>query len=335
MRFLIAGLGSIGRRHLRNLVSLGQTDIILLRSRKNYPPDDELSAFPVVTDMDAALQYEPDAVIVSNPTALHLKVAIPAAQAGCHLLLEKPISHSIQGMDKIRSAVKSGGGTVLVGFQFRFHPSLLKIKEILSKEQIGRVLFCRSHWGEYLPGWHPQEDYRKGYSARKDLGGGVVLSLCHPLDYLHWLFGKVNELIAVTGKLSDLDIEVEDTAEVILNFHSKTIGSLHLDYFQQPPSHTLEVIGTDGSIRWNYYDGVVHFYQNEYKQWKEFPLKEGFSRNDLFLEEMRHFIKCVEGSQEPVCTLDDGIYAQGLIEAVYCSSQQGCLVKVVQDGKIG
>lgn len=335
MRFLIAGLGSIGRRHLHNLVSLGQSDIILLRSQANYPPDDELSAFPVVTDMDAALRYKPDAVIVSNPTALHLKVAIPAAKAGCHLFLEKPISNSMQVMDELQSAVKSGGGRVLVGFQFRFHPSLIIIKEILSKGRIGRVLSCRSHWGEYLPGWHPQEDYRKGYSARKDLGGGVVLSLCHPLDYLHWLFGTVNELAAVTGKLSDLEIEVEDTAEVILKFHSKTIGSLHLDYIQQPPSHTLEVIGTDGFIRWNYSDGIVHLFQNEEKQWKQFPLKQGFSRNDLFLEEMRHFIYCTESSQEPVCTLDDGIYAQRLIEAVYHSSLQGCLVKVFQDGSIG
>lgn len=329
MRFLIVGLGSIGRRHLRNLVSLGQSDIILLRSQANYLPDDELKPFPVVTDMDAALQCKPDAVIVSNPTALHLKAAIPAAKAGCHLLLEKPISHSLQEIDELQSAVKSGGGSVLVGFQFRFHPSLIKIKEILSQGQVGRALSCRSHWGEYLPGWHPQEDYRKGYSARQDLGGGVVLTLCHPLDYLHWLFGQVAELASITGKLSDLEIEVEDTAEIILNFRNGLFGSLHLDYIQQPPSHTLEIIGTDGSIRWNYSDGMLHHYLNEAKQWKQYPLEEGFSRNDLFLEEMRHFIACVAGSQQPVCTLEDGVYAQRLIEAVYQSSRQHRFVKVM------
>jgi predicted dehydrogenase len=335
MRFLIAGLGSIGRRHLRNLVSLGQTDIILLRSQASYPPDDELKAFPVVTDMDAALQRKPDAVIVANPTALHLKVAIPAAKASCHLLLEKPISHSMQGIEELRSTVKKGGGSALVGFQFRFHPSLIKIREIISKGQIGRVLSCRSHWGEYLPGWHPQEDYRKGYSARKDLGGGVVLSLCHPLDYLIWFFGQVDDLAAVTGKLSGLEIEVEDTAEITLNFHAKTIGSLHLDYFQQPPVHTLEVIGTEGCIRWNVADGIVHLYRNEKKQWQQFPLKDGFSRNDLFLEEMRHFIACAQGSQQPVCTLSEGIYTQRLIEAVYLSSMRGCKVALPQDGLDG
>lgn len=335
MRFLIAGLGSIGRRHLRNLVSLGETDIILLRSQAAYPPDEDLMAFPIVTEMDAALHHKPDAVIVSNPTAMHLKVAIPAAQAGCHLLLEKPISHSMQGVDELRSAVKSGGGNVLVGFQFRFHPSLLKIREILSNGQIGRVLFCRSHWVEFLPGWHPQEDYRRGYSARRDLGGGVVLSLCHPLDYMHWLFGQVTELAAITGKLSDLEIEVEDIAEIILNFHAKTIGSLHLDYIQQPPCHTLEVIGTDGSIRWDYTEGIVHHYINENQQWRQYPLRESFSRNDLFMEEMRHFIACVEGLQSPVCPLEDGIYVQKMIEAVHHSSLQRCMVKMPPGGRHG
>ena len=329
MRILIAGLGSIGRRHLRNLIALGQSDIILLRSQASYPSDDELKAFPVVTGIDAALQCKPDAVIISNPTALHLQVAVPAAQAGCHLLLEKPLSHSLQGIDALQSAVRSGGGIVLVGFQFRFHPSLLKIREILAGKQIGRVLYCRSHWGEYLPGWHPWEDYRYGYSARKNLGGGVVLSLCHPLDYLHWLFGQMAELAAVTCKQSDLEIEVEDSAEIILNFNSGSIGSLHLDYIQQPPSHTLEIIGTNGCIQWNFSDGIVHHYLNENKQWKQYPLKEGFSRNDLFLEEMKHFISCVDGSQQPVCTLEDGVYAQRLIEAVYQSSHQRCFVKVM------
>jgi len=320
MRFLIVGLGSIGRRHLKNLSALGQTDIILLRSRANYPPDDELSKFPVVTDIHSALEKKPDAVIISNPTALHLEVAIPAAQSGCPLLLEKPLSHNLNGTEQLRKIVRENRLTVLVGFQFRFHPGLQKIKEIISNQEIGRVLYFRSHWGEFLPGWHPWEDYRKGYSARQDLGGGVVLTLCHPLDYLHWLFGEVVELAAVTKKLSDLEIEVEDTAEILMNFNSGVLGCLHLDYIQQPPKHTLEIIGTKGSLYWDNSDGTVHHYQNALKTWQKFPLKESFSRNDLFLEEMRHFIACVEGIQKPVCPLEDGIYVQKLIDAIYRSS---------------
>jgi predicted dehydrogenase len=328
VRFLIAGLGSIGRRHLMNLIALGEKDIILLRSQANYPPDEELKGFPVETDITAALKRMPDAVIISNPTSLHLKVALPAARAGCHLLLEKPISNNMHDVDELESAVSNNKGIVLVGFQFRFHPGLIKIKDLIQDQAIGRVLYCRGHWGEFLPAWHPGEDYRKGYSARKELGGGVVLSLCHPLDYLYWLFGDVDELIAETRKLSDLDLDVEDTAEIILNFSTGVFGSVHLDYIQQPPRHSLEILGTNGSIRWDNSDGVVHLYRIEEKEWKDFPLYEGYSRNDLFREEMEHFIQCIHNDQQPICTLKDGIYAQKLIEAVYHSSEKQSRIKI-------
>ena len=126
MKFLIAGLGSIGRRHLRNLRTLGETDIILYRTYCATMPDDELSGLPVETDLQHALEMKPDAVIVANPTALHLEVAIPAARLGCHILLEKPISASMDQVDQLSAVAKRSGSRILVGFQFRFHPTLRK-----------------------------------------------------------------------------------------------------------------------------------------------------------------------------------------------------------------
>ena len=182
---------------------------------------------------------------------MHLDVAIPAAQAGCHLFLEKPISHSLERLDELQAAVHRGGGQVLTGYQFRFHPGLRHARRLLAEGAIGRPLSVRAHWGEYLPGWHPWEDYRQGYSARADLGGGVVLTLSHPLDYLRWLFGEVSALWAFTGQLSDLELQVEDTAEIGLRFACGVLGSVHLDYNQHPPAHCLEIIGTQGAIRWD------------------------------------------------------------------------------------
>ena len=190
MRYLIAGLGSVGRRHLRNLTALGQKDILLYRSGRSTLPDEELAGFPTDYDLKSALVHNPQAVIVSNPTALHLDVAIPAAEAGCDLFVEKPISHNMDRLDDLGKASAFGGGKMLVGFQFRFHPGLQQIKNILDENRIGKVLFVNSHWGEYLPGWHPKDDYRQGYSARSNLGGGVVLTLCHPIDYLRWFLGE-------------------------------------------------------------------------------------------------------------------------------------------------
>jgi len=309
MKILIAGFGSIGRRHFRNLRALGEDDFVFLRSRRSTLPDDEIAAYPAERTIDAALAHQPEAVIISNPTALHLDVAIPAAQAGCHIFLEKPISHSMARLDELKMAVARGGGRVFVGFQFRFHPGLQQIAAWLSSGQIGRPLSVRAHWGEYLPDWHPWEDYRQGYSARKDLGGGVILTLCHPLDYLRWLLGEVNGLWAFIGSESDLELQVEDNAEIGLRFASGALGTVHLDYSQRPPSHHLEIIGTQGTIRWDNADGAARLWRAGASAWEVVLPPDGFERNHLFFEKMRHFLAVARGEESPRCTLQDGIRA--------------------------
>ena len=162
MKFVLAGLGSIGRRHFRNLISLGEKDIILLRTRKATLSDDELAGYPVETDIHEAInKHKPDAVIVANPTSLHLDVVIPAAEAGCAILLEKPVSDSLDRLDTLQQAAQKSGSKILVGFQFRYHPTLNKARELIQSNAIGKVLTVHAHWGEYLPQWHPWEDYRQ------------------------------------------------------------------------------------------------------------------------------------------------------------------------------
>jgi len=261
VKFLIAGLGSIGRRHLRNLVALGQEDILLYRTHRSTLPEDELAAYPVETDLAAALAHHPDAVIVANPTALHMEVALPAARAGCHLLLEKPIADRVDAqVELLRQTAVENQVRILVGFQFRFHPVLGKIKALLDSGNLGRVLSFRVHWGEYLPDWHPWEDYRQGYAARKELGGGVVNTLCHPLDYVRWLMGEVSSLSAHTGQVSGLELDVEDVAEIVLSLSNGAIGSIHLDYFQRLPQHSLTIYLEQGQIQWNNTSGAVQVY---------------------------------------------------------------------------
>lgn len=322
MKFLIAGFGSIGRRHFRNLLSLGESDIVLYRTGQSTLPDDELAGFPVETDLQAVLGHHPDAVIIANPTALHLDVAIPAAQAGCHILMEKPVSDSLERMDELKSALQQGGGNLLMGFQFRFHPGLKKAAELLRDGAIGRPVFARAHWGEFLPAWHPWEDYRQSYTSRPELGGGVVRTLSHPFDYLRWLLGEAEVAFAQVGTLGDLDIPVEDTAEINLRFKSGAIGSLHLDYLQQPPLHRLEIIGTTGSLRWDNADGILHCFTAARGVWVDFQLPDGFERNSMFLDELRHFMDVAAGRVEPVCNLDDGIRVQELARDVLAKPYQ-------------
>ncbi len=329
MKFLIAGLGSIGRRHMRNLVTLGETDLVLLRSHQSTLPDGDVSGYPVEKDLMAALRkHHPDAVIVANPTSLHLDVARSAAEAGCAILLEKPISGSMDGVDTLQAAVSASGSKVLVAFQFRYHPSLLCVRNLISEGAIGRVISAHVHFGEYLPAWHPWEDYRKGYAARADLGGGVLLTQCHSLDYLPWLVGPVEAVWGMVGKLSNLEVDVDDTAEIGALFAGGAFGSLHLDYNQQPPSHRFHIIGTDGTVQCDLADGAVKLYRAESKHWEMYPLPEHWERNVMFLEEMRHFVQVANGEAAPSCTLEDGVRVMRLIEAVRESQESGRLVRV-------
>jgi predicted dehydrogenase len=325
MKFLICGLGSIGRRHLRNLLALGERDILLYRTHQSTLPDDELPPFPVETDLQAALAHHPQAAIISNPTSLHLEVAIPAAEAGCHLLLEKPVSHSWERVSELQAAVQRGGGQVLVAYQFRFHPGLLRIATLISQGAIGKPLSARVHWGEYLPAWHPWEDYRQSYSGRQDLGGGVTLTLNHTLDYISWLLGEADGLWAFTGQ-AGLDLPVEDTAEIGLRFRNAAIASVHMDYNQRPPRHHLEITGSEGSLHWDNADGSVHLYRVNPGEWEIFPAPDGFERNHMFVDLMRHFISLAQREAQPVCSLDDGLRALRLSLAALESARHGQLV---------
>ncbi|MCJ7696476.1 MAG: Gfo/Idh/MocA family oxidoreductase [Anaerolineaceae bacterium] len=323
MKFLIAGSGSIGRRHIRNLVALGEKDIILYRTHQSTLPDEELASLLFETNLGTALDYKPDAVIISNPTAAHMDVALPASEMGCHLLIEKPVSHNLEGIEQLRQNVIRNEKKILIGFQFRFHPVLLQIKDLLGSGSIGRPLSAHVHWGEYLPGWHPWEDYHRAYSARNDLGGGVILTLCHPFDYLRWLIGEVEGVSGNVGNISDLELQVEDNADVILSFENGCMGTVHLDYYQRPPTHSMEITTTKGNIRWNNASGEAEIYHTEFG-WSRLEPPSGFERNDLFLAEMKHFLEVVRNEKEPYCDLDDGRKTLEIALAIHESSQNGC-----------
>jgi predicted dehydrogenase len=339
MKFLIAGLGSVGRRHLRNLRALGEQDILLYRTHHASLPDDELAGFPVETDLGRALAHRPEAVIIANPTALHLEVAIPAAKAGCHIFLEKPISASLGRLDELAATARRSGSRIQVGFQFRFHPSLRKAAELIRAGAIGQVLTAHVSWGEYLPNWHPWEDYRQSYAARADLGGGVIVTLTHPLDYLRWLVGEVGSLWAFSGHLSPLELDVEDMAEIGLRFDGGAIGGLHLNYVQRPPVHRLEIVGTGGTLRWDNADGVLHLLRlpAPFGTWsadppapvvEQFALPSGFERNHLFLEQMRSFLAVARGEAAPACSLEDGVRALQMALGARRSAATGRIFKL-------
>lgn len=302
-RILIAGLGSIGQRHLRNLLTLGVEDILLLRTKNE--PLEEAPHLPVFTRLEDALDRKPDAVIVSNPTAYHLDVALPAVEAGCHLFVEKPLSHTWDNVQALLDAVEARQVIGLIGFDMHFDPGLRKVRELILGGVIGRITAIQAQVGQYLPDWHPWEDYRLGVSARTATGGGVILDLIHEIDYVRWLMGDAKEVVSMNGHVSNLEIETEDTAAILLRFGNGAIGTIHLDYVQRTISRTCRVIGDEGTIYWDLLTQKVTWYLASDKAWHEFSYA-GFQRNDRFLAEMQHFLACLRGEAVPEVSLADG-----------------------------
>jgi predicted dehydrogenase len=320
----VVGAGSVGTRHLENLRALGYDDIVLYRSGHGSAP----SSLSSTGDLDEALARRPPAALVCNPTALHVSTALAAARAGCHLFIEKPLSHSMDDVATLCMEVASRRLTVLVGYQFRFHPGLRQVKQWLAEGAIGDVASARARWGEYLPGWHPGEDYRTGYSARRELGGGVVVTLSHPFDYLRWLLGEVVEVSAQTGQRGGFELDVEDTAHVLLRFASGVLATVSLDYVERPAAHRLHLVGRDGLIAWDGGTGVARLHDAATGAVLSVSPPAGFDRNSMFVDEMRHFAACVQGRETPICSLDDGVKALRIALAAKRSAAEGQTIRV-------
>ena len=323
-KVLIAGLGSIGQRHARNLRALFGNDIELLGYRRvgtvgvitaamTLDPSvtvDERYGLRSFDRLDTALRERPDAVLVCTPTAHHIEVAIAAVRAGCHVLIEKPLAASDREIDSLLDAVDRTGVVATVGYQLRFHPALLRLRELLCAKTVGRVVSVRAEMGEYLPDAHPYEDYRVSYAGRADLGGGVILCYSHEIDYVLWLFGTARRVFASGGRLGDLDIDVEDTAVMTLDCTRDGRAlpvQLHLSFLQRPPSRSCEVVGDRGTIRIDFAQPSLTVADASGAIARQ--TFDGFARNQLFLDELRAFDAAIGGDRSRVAPLADGVAA--------------------------
>ena len=342
---MFAGLGSIGQRHLRNLIALlgSQVEVLAYRTRRaDFILSDRLTIesdhgleqrydLRVFTDLDAALAEGPQVVFVTNPSSLHIPVALAAARAGCHLFVEKPLSHSMDGVAELISLVERKGLVGYVGYQLRFHPAFRLIQQWLHSGTIGRILAVRAEVAEYLPGFHTYEDYRQTYAARRDLGGGVVLSQIHELDYLYALLGMPQRVFSLGGHLSSLEIDVEDVASTLLEFRREDGGvlpvHLHQDYVQRPPGRTCQIIGDRGKIIWNYHAHRLELFDTQGNP-QVAQSFDGFPPKQMFLDELRHFLNCLEGQESPVVTLRDGANSLRMALAIRRSLETGQPVNV-------
>ena len=338
-RLLIVGLGSIGTRHARLVRELVPgLQIVVLRHR-NCPDANEPGIDHCVTSLNEALRFRPQAAVIANPASHHLDAALPLAEAGVHLLVEKPISSTTEGVSELIAVCESRGITLMTGYNLRFLPSLQRFRELLEERRVGRVLSVRAEIGQFLPSWRSGSDYRQSVSATAALGGGVLLELSHEIDYLRWLFGEVEWVSAIKLKQSDLEIDVEDTAHLVLGFAHETedlpvIATLSMDFIRHDTTRTCTVIGVAGSLRWNAIAGTVEIFEQGGNAWQTLFAHE-HQRDDSYLMEWRHFLKCINDGGPPIISGHDGLAVLRVIEAARRSSATRAVVPIRHEDKKG
>lgn len=299
MRFVVIGCGSIGNRHIGNLISLGHEVVAYNRGQARREVVAARHRVPVFADLNEMFDAFPaHAAVVATPQMLHLEFALAAARRGLHLFIEKPLSHSLEGFDELASEVEAAGLVSHVGANMRFHFGPKSVHSLILDGTVGRPLWAFLWGGMHLPDWHPDEDYREMYSAKKSMGGGVVMDFIHELDLALWLFGKPDRLAAMVSHSGWLEIETEDVADILMGYLQGLQVSVHLDYLQKPFQRGIRVVGERGWVQWDlaaqtvswfvYKTGVVH--QAKYP--------DGYDHNTMYIEQMQYFVNCIKNEKQ-------------------------------------
>lgn len=317
----IIGLGSIGRRHLR-LISEIRPDIkiILVRSGYGSKCEEEKMASKTVHSISEAIKYGIQAAIVSSPAIMHLEQSLELAQNGVHLLIEKPLSHSLDRTNELLEVVNNNSLVAMVGYVLRYDSGAIEFKNSINNKITGEILHARIECGSYLPDWRPGQNYQNSVSALSELGGGALLELSHELDYLHWFFGKPIDVQANIRNSGSINVNVEDQFDLLMTSEQGYSIIAQVDFNRRYVKRKCTILTAEGELTW---DAVK---QNV--TWK--TVHEGSSSYDysnkrdyIYRTQIEIFINCIENNNAPIVTLDDGINVLRLIDAARDSSKNG------------
>jgi predicted dehydrogenase len=315
LRCIVFGTGSIGKRLIKNLRAIlgDKIDIIAYKTsdRDSKILENELGV-RLFYDLDEAFAEKPDFAIIANPTSMHVEYAIKAAEHGCDLFMEKPVSDRMKGIEKLENIVKKKKLITFVAYCLRFSEPFMEIKKILDSKKFGKVISAEVHVGANLAERHKDWDYRQSYSARRELGGGVLLDLSHEIDYARWFFGELELKEASVSKESDFEMDVEDTADL------KTVAEkggaeidIHIDWIESPARRYCRIMCEKGEISWDKDSNKVIVKPNTGRKQEIDNSDEDY--DDKFKNELCHFIDCVKKRKQTMIPLEDGIKTLQLV----------------------
>ena len=304
MKILICGLGSIGKRHASNLLYLKKENLIFFRERNLDLNDNNLTKKKSFISLAKALNQNPDVAFICNTTSKHIDTAIECAKKGCHLFIEKPLSNNLKKLKILESIVKKNKIKVMIGYNMRFHPLMIKIKKLLKNKKLGSVYNVQSEWSEYLPDWHPWENYKYTYPAQKKMGGGCSLTLSHELDSMYWLFGTIKK-VKNFKIFKYLGGNVDTSSDFLIEFNNNIIGYSHIDFLGKPHIRKLYISGTKKKVFFDYYKNQMKII-NRSGDIKSIKVK--FKKNDMYLEEIKYFLKCIKNNIKPLPGIEESKY---------------------------
>lgn len=243
MKILFFGLGSIGQRHAKLLKENFEHQLFAFRSRpENIGNDLGITEVHSWQEVEA---LQPDVAFITNPTSKHVETAIKCANLGMHLFIEKPLSDSLKDVVELENICQEKGLKIYIAYCLRFHPVIMKMRELLNGKQVYHVrVVCSS----YLPDWRRGRDSKKVYSAQTSLGGGVLLDLSHEFDYIQYLFGPISEMQGQFGRASDVTVDAEDYADVLIRTENSVPANLHLNFMSCNLERSIRVDLKDGFL---------------------------------------------------------------------------------------
>jgi predicted dehydrogenase len=325
-KVLIVGFGSIGKKHLQVInESIPHADILVLKRTNKISPEYKKLRFTSV--ISEALDFEPQIAVISNPAPFHLAIASKLAKIGCHLLIEKPISDSLKDKVSFLDLLAKNPIKCQIGYNLRYLPSLIKLKQLLDQKIIGNLYSIRCETGQYLPNWRKGVDYRDGVSARRSLGGGVLNELSHEIDYLHWLLGEISWVSCWSDKVSLLEVDVEDVACILMGIKSlycpaELPVSLNLDFLRHDQTRQCTLIGAEGTLRWNAIDGTIQLYKSNSGEWTEIFESSDKIQNSYLLQ-WEDFLSNIKLNRQPNVDASTGFHIVKILEALKQSSAEG------------
>lgn len=328
-KVLVVGSGSIAKRHITNLRGLFPDICIVCVSASGRMLDPaEVGASMVEADITSAIRQKPEFAVIASPAPHHLSHADELLAANIPVLIEKPLCTSLSELDGID--LRRHTAPIGVAYNLRFMPAAQAVKELLDDGAVGPISTAFAEVGQFLPDWRPGKDYRKGVSARRELGGGALLELSHELDYLNWFFGPFSRALGVIRKAGSLEIDVEDTVDVLLRQREGQVIHVHLDFLQRQPCRRFKAIGANGTIEWDLMANEV-FLLRAGGNAEQVYADPRYDRNQMYINQITAFVDFIQGEARFESSLDSSLSVMRLIEAIKVSSTQSAWAEVEKE----